>query len=325
MAFQIFVLSYQSYSSLVPYCSLTQELLEEFGFSRFDEIYIVDILRIIIPDVLLLIVVSISYYLGRKVQIISLEIKRDQIYNNNKISSNDITFTDHFYPLKNVDQLQSENISPGTSSSFSNNNDFDDINNFEKTNTMTRKVGPSFLERFFGSLFPILSTLTFLTFLFVSSCIWPSILSIPYLIIFLILLTKWSFSSSFTNYQLPIKIFLLIYISLHLLMCYIYQIKLFQSILPPEDIKSRLFGLYNIIYTECQQPGHYYINKNIKWQQIALPFVLMAFYWFIALDFSYFRNGIKSSFIIDSYSRNELIEKNYSGRSEKNVIFFFSL
>ena len=299
--FQIVLFSNKSSSNLISNCSFKQEILEELGFVRFDKIYVIDIFRIIIPDVLLLIIILLSYFLIRKVHIINVNNKRDLIYNDKQLLDKDTTFTDHFCPLTNINydlnnsSNNKDNAIPGTSHSFSNDNEPFSFksSNIEQNKMINhknvRKSSP--LERFFNTLFPILSELIFLTFLFASSCIWPSILSLPYLVLFLFLFTKWTFSKSITNYQIPIKIFLIFYIALHLLTYYLYQLKLFQMYLPSDELIARLMGISIIVYSKCEQPGHLFINDDVKWQQITLPFILFIFYWLIALELSYFRNG----------------------------------
>ncbi len=294
-------------------CSFTKEIFEEFGLSSFDKMYVSDIFRLITPELLLLTIATVSYYLCRKVHIINIKNKRDLIYNENKPFNKNTTFTDHFCPLKNIaynsNNLTLNNDVPGTSHSFANDDELTD--NFKSSDVKHDKLinykhshKSSPLERFFNIIFPILSELIFLTFLFASSCMWPSILSLPYLVLFLFIFAKWTFSKPIANNQMPIKIFLIFYIALHLLTYYLYQLKLFQMYLPSDDLIARLMGISSIVYSKCEQPGHLYINNDIKWQQITLPFILFIFYWLIALEISYFRNGI-NIFSNNSFLTNE--------------------
>jgi hypothetical protein len=69
LTFQIVLLSNPPYGNpqILANCSVKQEILEEFGFSRFDTAIIYDIMRIILPDFFLLIVAICSFFLCCKV------------------------------------------------------------------------------------------------------------------------------------------------------------------------------------------------------------------------------------------------------------------
>ncbi len=133
--------------------------------------------------------------------------------------------------------------------------------------------------------------ITFLTLLFLCSSLWPSILSIVYIVFFLFLMTKWSLIMNLTSkddkMQRIVKFFLIFYLALHILICYLYQFLIFQQFIQPDSLYGRLFGLSKIIYTKCTQPAHLYFADDFKWQQITYPFVLLLLYWFLTIEFTY--------------------------------------
>jgi hypothetical protein len=61
-----------------------------------------------VPDVLILIVSIVALIICRKVHACNVEMKRDKIYQKNKISTKDTTFTDHFCPLTNVNNEEGD-------------------------------------------------------------------------------------------------------------------------------------------------------------------------------------------------------------------------
>lgn len=138
---------------------------------------------------------------------------------------------------------------------------------------------------------PICLESTFLLLLFSSGSVWPSVLSAPYLLVSLALLARWSlaFDIQHTRFQSNIKIGILIYTALHLLVLYLYQIHLFQTFIEPLSFVARLLGFTQFVYTECEQPAHFYLNwEVVKWQEWCAPFLSLALYWFIGVEFSYF-------------------------------------
>jgi hypothetical protein len=62
---------------------------------------------------------------------------------------------------------------------------------------------------------------------------------------------------------------------------------MFQLYSPPGTLTSRLLGLNQILFTDCAYPAHFFFSASFKWQQLAYPFVLLALYWFLAIEFSY--------------------------------------
>ncbi len=176
---------------------------------------------------------------------------------------------------------------------------FNEINQRHSSNKHKKKhsnrksmlaTGISPIKRFLKTYLPFIQHVSFLMLTLVCATMWPSLLSTPYLIFFIFFMTKWSVTKRDTRAGKSdhvIKLFLVFYLAAHILLCYIYQLKLFQLYSPDTSLMSRLFGFNRIVYTECEQPAHFFINTNLKWQQLAYPFALFALYWFITVEFSY--------------------------------------
>ncbi len=195
-------------------------------------------------------------------------------------------------------------------------------------------------KRFTNWLIPILFELLFLILLAVSGGIWPSVLSVPYFLLFLIIITYWScmrssILPSFINQKFPtnttittttvlpntenveldtqlnasqqltvekkadgcskklesvIKVFLLIYLAIHVLVMYLYQFHFFQSYLNDNNLITRLLGLYPAVIRRCDIPAHVNFQYNMKFQQITYPFILIFFYWILSFEFAYIKN-----------------------------------
>ena len=83
---------------------------------------------------------------------------------------------------------------------------------------------------------------TFLILLFLCSSLWPSVTSVVYLLMFLYMMTRWSLVvdtvslNKLEKKKRKLKFILIIYLALHILVCYLYQFYLFQSFLPPESL-----------------------------------------------------------------------------------------
>jgi len=138
--------------------------------------------------------------------------------------------------------------------------------------------------------------LLFVLLLFACGAYWPSLLSIPYFVLFIVLVTRWSLLHTFegTKFQTIVKISLLVYSAFHMIVIYLYQLKLVREWLPPEHVVARLLSLNNIFYTKCEEPGNLFLNPEAKWQEITYPFILLVFYWFVAVELSYSNETTKN-------------------------------
>lgn len=150
-------------------------------------------------------------------------------------------------------------------------------------------TGVSPIKKFLKTILPFLLHITFLGLMFMCATLWPSLLALPYFIFFIFFMTKWSVTKrdQTGKFDYIIKLFLVFYLAAHILLCYLYQFHLFQMYTPPDSLMSRLLGFNEIFYTKCEQPAHFYVNINFKWQQIVYPFVLLSLYWFLTIEFSY--------------------------------------
>lgn len=78
---------------------------------------------------------------------------------------------------------------------------------------------------------------------------------------------------------------------------YLYQLHLFQTyVAAPGSLAARLLGLSQFVYTNCEQPAHFYFNwENTTWTEYCSPGFILALYWLIAVEFSYYGAAIKTA------------------------------
>lgn len=262
----------------------------------------------------------IALIILKKVHALNVQAKREKVYTNNKITTRDTTFTDHFCPLTNVSrepntsiftaQITTENVGSRSSTAPHTYTQSEHSSNLNlptstATNSQATKFKNKFLrdlrrrhfspiERFYKTVFPIFFEFAYMSLLFTCGTMWPSLLSTPYFLIFMLLLAKWSLTRSGAEddkFDTFIKINLIFYLPFHLLVYFLYQLHLFQHYLSPDTFIARLVGFNQILYNECQRPAHLSFNPKLKWQQMTFPFVLFTLYWFLAVQFSYSREG----------------------------------
>lgn len=334
--FQIVLLSNPN-EDILPNCSFKQQILEEFGFSRFDRVDIVDIIRVVFPDFLMLSVAIVALFICKKVSNRNAELEAlrltkaptlTRLVDTMKTTNNEAV-RDH------IDQAQQRRMSRNvpqnamvTSATLtttvaasevaegcSSDTDADASarltvpSQFQSKNSLNTSTGrlnqkkaevnrggggggnrlTAPIRRFINVVLPVILQLTFLLLLFVCATVWPSLLSLFYLIVFIIIMTRWSLSIPVinTDFLRNVKMLVLAYSLLHLLVNYLYQIRMFQAALSPTDLIARLLGLNQIVYTECTHPAHYFFPDTLEWQQITYPFLLFILYYFLAVENSY--------------------------------------
>ncbi|RNA40023.1 piezo-type mechanosensitive ion channel component 2 [Brachionus plicatilis] len=319
LIFQIVIISAKS--DLLPNCSLRQEIFQEFGYARFDQTFVGDIFRVLSPDVILLVGAFITYLINRKYSSCIIEQKRHLLYKYPNQSTKDTTFTDHFCPLKNVNEH--EPVTPATSRHTVDSNK----QNLAKQNTK--------IKRFYKIALSYINQILFMCLLFSCASIWPSLLSIPYFMAFVFLATKWSVTGRLkaTRTQFYTKIFFIFYTSLHTLTIYLYQLDLFEQLIEPNTFLARLIGLNQIIQWKCEQPSHIYLNPNLELTQVFQPLLCIFLYWLIALELSYgLEKTLPLSPHIAEFSPEINVDKplesdhqknnDFDEINEKQVIFF---
>lgn len=288
-------------------CSFAQELLEEIGYSRLDTAYWYDIIRIIVPDVWMLLVSIATLLACQHLSHYNRRMKRLADTTTSSRPGNTTGFTDTFGPLANVEKDPatgklttqiSHIIIEGFESAASTATELplETPTRAAKNKKLSRQksilaTGVSPIMKFFKTILPSLLHLMFLGLLFACGSVWPSLLATPYFILYIFFMLKWSIAKRRINHnckiQKVLKLFLIFYLSAHILVSYLYQFHMFQLYSPPDTLASRLLGLNQIVYTDCTQPAHFFFNMKFKWQQLAYPFVLLTLYWFLAIEFSY--------------------------------------
>ncbi|XP_066500511.1 piezo-type mechanosensitive ion channel component 2 [Hoplias malabaricus] len=65
----------------------------------------------------------------------------------------------------------------------------------------------------------------------------------------------------------------------HILVLYLYQLPLFQQLVPPQDIYARLFGMTAFIHTNTSEPYSLGLQTDVSWPMIINPLVLLVLYY----------------------------------------------
>jgi hypothetical protein len=192
---------------------------------------LIDVFRIIIPDVLVTSVGIFTLVICVKINKKNQEIKL-KLLNDSRTRDVTTTFTDNCFTCQNsssetdpthLNHSRSSlayETKPSSASSFS------------------RRILPFELKQ----IVKFISEATFLIFLFLCSSLWPSVASLVYLLMFLYMMTKWSLVvdtvslNKLEKKERILKLILIVYLALHILVCYLYQFYLFQSFIPPESL-----------------------------------------------------------------------------------------
>ncbi|KAF4070720.1 hypothetical protein AMELA_G00288690 [Ameiurus melas] len=113
----------------------------------------------------------------------------------------------------------------------------------------------------------------------------PSLTSALYFGSFLSLVWCWilGYSIDLLHFS-TLCIMMTIFSGGHILVLYLYQLPLFQQIIPPEDIYARLFGMTAFIHTNSSEPYSLGLHPDMRWPMILnLLLLLVLYYTLVAL------------------------------------------
>ncbi|XP_053705319.1 piezo-type mechanosensitive ion channel component 2 [Synchiropus splendidus] len=108
----------------------------------------------------------------------------------------------------------------------------------------------------------------------------PSLTSSVYFALFLALVWWWVFSRSISLLIFSsLCVMMAIFSGGHLLVLYLYQLPLFQQLVPPDDVYARLFGMIGVIRTNSSEPYSLRLQPRVCWPDFINPLVLLLLYY----------------------------------------------
>ncbi|XP_067856810.1 piezo-type mechanosensitive ion channel component 2 isoform X2 [Heptranchias perlo] len=111
----------------------------------------------------------------------------------------------------------------------------------------------------------------------------PSLISAVYFFTFLGLCSWWACGRVFSLLFFKRLCLLMAFFSGgHLTVIYLYQLPLFQGLLPPDDICMRLVGMTAVINTNMTEPWQLLTHHGLHWPVLLNPIVLLVLYYTVA-------------------------------------------
>ncbi|XP_071058180.1 piezo-type mechanosensitive ion channel component 2-like, partial [Pseudochaenichthys georgianus] len=123
-----------------------------------------------------------------------------------------------------------------------------------------------------------------LTFLLgLTGIMFPSLLSLPYLLCFQLLCTWWAWSG-----QVPpllfrcVSVMSLVYSASHFLLVYFYQLPLLQEAWPPNRTSASVLGLLPLVSMDCVDPWRLTVTSDLHWFHFSSPLMVLLLYHTVA-------------------------------------------
>ncbi|XP_072135580.1 piezo-type mechanosensitive ion channel component 2-like [Mobula birostris] len=111
----------------------------------------------------------------------------------------------------------------------------------------------------------------------------PSVLSAVYFFTFLGLGSWWACARFYGLFFFRHLCLLMLFFSGgHLVLIYIYQLPLFQGLLPPNNFWMRLFGLTAVIHNDLSEPWQLMTHPGLHWPVLLNPIALLILYFTVA-------------------------------------------
>ncbi|MGH0171582.1 UNVERIFIED_CONTAM: hypothetical protein FKN15_061479 [Acipenser sinensis] len=108
----------------------------------------------------------------------------------------------------------------------------------------------------------------------------PSLTSGLYFFTFLAVVSWWSCCRTISLVLFSsLCVMMAIFSMGHLVGLYLYQLQLFQDLVPPHDIYARLFGMTAFIQTNASEPSRLQLHAGVTWPVFLNPLVLLVLYF----------------------------------------------
>ncbi|TMS39605.1 hypothetical protein L596_006103 [Steinernema carpocapsae] len=122
----------------------------------------------------------------------------------------------------------------------------------------------------------------------------PSILNSTYFLVFLVVTFWWALNTPLSRMSWNrIKLFVVIYLALHFLAIFVYQIEVVHTSLPPESLAARLVGLSPLLTTRCEG---LYGWSTTSWTNFANAVAVICFFHVLVLQYQWTKNGISAMY-----------------------------
>ncbi|TRY98064.1 hypothetical protein DNTS_004436, partial [Danionella cerebrum] len=111
----------------------------------------------------------------------------------------------------------------------------------------------------------------------------PSLSSLLYFLCFLGLCSLWSLCRGCDRLIFSsLCVLMAIFSAGHLLLLFLYQLQIFQEAVPPPNTYASLFGISAVIQTDCAQPWMLRVNPDLQWHHFLNPIMLLVLYYTLA-------------------------------------------
>ncbi|KAI6200835.1 Piezo-type mechanosensitive ion channel component [Aphelenchoides besseyi] len=138
-----------------------------------------------------------------------------------------------------------------------------------------------------------LSDLLLVFLIIATGIINPSILNLMYFICGMTVVTWWALYTPLHRASFnQIKVALILYVSLHLMLLYSYQMIAFQHYFPPTSFTSRLFGLSPLITTDCEHYSSITVGK-VNWTEFANFATLITAFYVLIFQYDWTKHGVR--------------------------------
>jgi hypothetical protein len=249
-------------------CDDKEIILRQIGLILFVDMNPLDIVRQLLPDVIVLAIASITT--GICIKVATIKLEKENITDNNVPPST--TNTEPLPSLLTSDEGL-ESFSPVQQ---------DDAVPSEMPQEHVKL--PAWVPIIFDMLI-------FFTCLLCGSIV-PSLTSFCYYAIFLIQMLLWCFHLKLAVVVRSIRFFLLAYACLHMSVVYLYQFQSFQLILPvssmddtrDDRLVKSLVGLTPIIKTDCLNPTQLHVWDDTPPEYYVYPLSLIVLLWILGIE-----------------------------------------
>ncbi|CAI9154390.1 unnamed protein product [Rangifer tarandus platyrhynchus] len=268
-----------AFVSLGPEGAVWEEAIQHLGVIRFSRVDVMDIVRLLAPDIGMALVGLVTARLGHELArppgttapspFDTMDHEEDETAGERDSMEHYESDTEGDVPCW-CSELSDEKATEaeGTSEEW-----------VLKVAAFTSGLKAA-LEPFFPAAWKVLVTLL----LGAAGMISPSMTSAVYFGAFLGLGSWWACGQALSTMAFStLCVFMAIFTAGHLGGLYIYQLPFFQNCVPPDDIYARLLGMTALIRTNHTEFWKLHLHPGLSWPEMVNPLILLLSYYTLVL------------------------------------------
>ncbi|XP_074046911.1 piezo-type mechanosensitive ion channel component 2-like [Macrotis lagotis] len=296
--FLIQVTSQLAFHFMPPDDAVWEVVLGDLGILRFSQVDAGNIVRLLAPDIGMLVISLVIIKLSQKLVMIPLVPESSSPSHDKKMEETEdereaVSEMPYFRPVKEdglwLVKGEDIDLDIDDSSSDSSTSSEESVSEARTKGKMTEFLDKItaitvHLKTIVDTLVTIAGKVLVILLLGLSGIIYPSLTSAVYFITFMGICSCWSCHCEVSTLTFSTMcVSMAIFTAGHIGSLYLYQLPYFQDLVPPKDIYARLLGMTAVIKTNRTESWKLHMHQDLSWPEFANPLILFLSYYVLII------------------------------------------